>query len=582
MKASPKTAKSDRERFYPAIFLFATALVYLLPSARAILDDGDALYAQIAEQMNSRSDWVTPYANGVRFLDKPPLMFWLMAASYRVFGVHEWAARLPTALGIAGTAWLLWVMGRRAAGAGAGLFAALAFVLSAGTLFFTLEAFPDIFLVFFLTLAVYCLLRWHGDGGESVWPTIGFFAALGGAVLAKSLIGIVFPLAIAVLFLSFSRPRPRIRFKGVVVGFLVLLAIAGPWHLLAALRNPGFLEHYFVNEQLLRFFGRRQPVDYGSIPIPIFWALILVWFFPWSSFLAAVVKLGKTLGDNVEARAVVRLAVCWGSVVVVFFSLASRLEHYSFPAIPPLALLVGIAIAQSEVAVSKWIDRGFAFLGAFGVLSGIASVAVFIWWGLHGAALVADDGARVSAYTNLFSPLFDLPAATRARLVSPLLGTLVLFACGTVVAWWWNRRGGRMRGVLALAATMTAFCLIATYSLGLCEGLLSSRAFGVVLRERALPGASVVVMGDYESANSISFYAPVRLLILGGSAASLEQGLRYDGSAQMIISRDRLEGLWQGPDRVFLLGRMSDVSSLGIAPAFIIADYSGRRLISNR
>ncbi len=483
MKASPKVESSASECFYPAILFLATIVVYLLPSARAVLDDGDALYAHIAEQMKSRGDWVTPYANGVRFLDKPPLMFWLMAGSYRIFGVHEWAARIPTAVGIAGTAWLLWMLAARAVNRRAGLYAALAFILSAGTLFFTLEAFPDIFLVFFLTLAVYSLWRWYDEGGQAVLPVLGFFAAMAGAVLAKSLIGIVFPLAIAGLFLAFSKPRPALRMKSLIIGSMVFLVIAGPWHLLAARRNPGFFEHYFVNEQLLRFFGRRLPVDYGSIPLPIFWLLILVWLFPWSAFLIAVVRLRRSFAPDESARALIRLAYCWAGVVIVFFSLATRLEHYSFPAIAPLALLVGIGLTDKTQAVSKWIDRGFVFLAGLGLVSGLAAVAVAIWWRIRGSAFAADDGARVEAYTNLFSPLFDLPGPTRAALISPLIWALALFACGAIVAWWSNRQGHRMSATMSLSATLAGLCLVAVYSLGLCEGLLY-----VGQRYRVLPG----------------------------------------------------------------------------------------------
>lgn len=567
-----------------AIVLLATVVVYLLPAGRAILDDGDALYAQVAAQMLARGDWITPYVDGIRFLDKPPLMYWLMAASYRVFGVNEWAARLPTMFGVAGTAWLLWSIARRAVGIRSGLFAAILFILSAGTLFFTLETFPDIFLVFFLTLSVHCLLDWHRDGGERLVPVIGFGVALGGAVLSKGLIGFLFPVAIAVVFLTVAKGWQVVKAKHVLVSLCIASLIAVPWHVLVGQRNPGFFEHYFINEQWLRFLGRRQPVDYGSIPIPLFWLLILVWFFPWSAFLPAATQLSRDISGDRDKRNAVLIAWCWVGLIVAFFTASARLEHYSFPVIPPLALLVGMTIGLRSPASSKWIDRGFAALAVLGAMAAVAAIGAGIWWATRGSMLTGgkSEADRREVYTNLFSPLFDLPPATRAQLVTPLIAALVIFACGTFVAWWLNSHRRSTGAMVSLAATMAVFCLIAIHSLNLCEGLFSSRVFGRALHGAASPGERTIVMGDFESANSILFYAPVRLMLLDGKAESIERGLHFADAPKLIISRDYLESIWRGPERTFLLGTEREIASLGIAPSFIVADYAGRRLISNQ
>jgi 4-amino-4-deoxy-L-arabinose transferase-like glycosyltransferase len=564
----------------PAILwlLAATFIVYLLPAGRAILDDGDALYAHIAAEMITRGDWVTPYANGVRFLDKPPLMYWLMATSYLIFGVSEWAARLPTAIGIFITALLLYRLGKRSAGERAGLIAGLAFILSAGTLFFTLEAFPDIFLVLCLTLAFSSFLSLHLDQPTTVWPVIGLAAALAGAVLAKSLIGMLFPLAAIGLFLISRREWPRLRLTQSLIGLGLFILLTLPWHVLAATRNPGFLRHYFINEQALRFLGRREPIDYGSIPTPLFWALLLVWFFPWSVFLPATWKLK---GKDEESAAIIRLAFCWAAVVIGFFTFSSRLEHYSFPALPPLALLIGLALENRE---SKAVKRAFNGLAVLGAMMGVAATSVLVWWWMGGAKLLenAPDGARDRAFTNLFSPLWELPAATRARLVVPLIGTLVIFAVGMIGAWWFERSRARSRAIGLLAVMMTAFCLTAIYSLHLCEGLLSSKQFGLALQQTVTSNARVVVVGDFETANSINFYAPVQLLLYEGKADSIAQGLRFADAPPMIISRDRLEALWGGAERVFILAPRQEFVRLGLLAPQIVMEDAGRVLAANR
>ncbi|MBX3276517.1 MAG: glycosyltransferase family 39 protein [Acidobacteria bacterium] len=559
------------------MLLAAAIVVYVLPSARAILDDGDALYSTVAAEMISRNDWVTPQAGGVRFLDKPPLMYWLVALSYLVFGVSEWAARLPAAIGIFATALMLAYLGRRVAGDDrAGIVAGLIFILSAGTLFFTLEAFPDIFLVVCLTGAVLCFLELHCAEKQSVWAAAGLGAALAGATLSKSLIGIFFPLATIAAFLFVERKRPRVTWSHMALIAAVFVGIALPWHVIAAARNPGFLYHYFVNEQILRFFGRREPVDYGSIPAPIFWALLLVWLFPWSAFLPATWRLP---GGDENRSAIIRMSWCWAGVVIGFFTLSSRLEHYSFPALPPLALLIGIALADTN---RKSISRSFTALAMFGVVLGLAAGGIGVWWNATGAEMFAgaEAGARSRAYTNLFSPLFELPAETRAKLIWPLVGALGVFAAGTAAAWLWERRGNRLAAFGSLAAMMAVFCLLALYSLRLCEGLLSSKPFGLALKDRE--GAQVIVCGDYESANSILFYAPVRLLLYEGRADSIAAGLRYDDAPKMMITREEVDVLRGGEVRVYLLGTRKQIEDLGWDASRAVLGQGGRLLVVNR
>lgn len=564
------------------LFLFAIFIVYVLPSSRAILDDGDALYAHIAQQMLARGDWITPYPNGVRFLDKPPLMFWLMAASFKAFGVVEWAARLPAALGIAGTAFLLWRLGLRAAGVTAGLVAAFGFGLACGTLFFTFEAFPDIFLVFFLTLSVFFLLNWCRERGTR--DAVGFGVAVGGAALAKSLIGILFPVAIAVIFITVSRKWRSLTLKQASLAVVAALAVASPWHILVAMQNPGFLNHYFINEQVMRFLGRRQPVDYGSIPIPLFWVLLLAWFFPWSAFLPALLRIRDSAVKNRDADDVILACFLWAGVVLAFFTISSRLEHYSFPVIPPLALLVGIGFASSSEFSRRWISRGMAALAVVGVIALCSAVTLVFWWRATGATIMsrAPAQARSEAYTNLFAPLLELPTATRAALVTPLVVSLLVLGVGTLVARWLDRRGRTRRAALVLSAMMLVFCLAAVQSLVLCEPLLSSKEFGVAIRDTGVARPRVIVLGDFESANSINFYSSAQIMILGGRAESIERGLGYADAPKVLISRDYLEGLWNGPERIFLLGSQEKVAQLGLSPAFTVLDYSGRRLISNQ
>ena len=583
----------SRKLALPLLILLIASVYLYTSTRRAILDDGDALYATVAKQMVERGDWVTPYANGVRFLDKPPMMYWLMGMSYSVFGTNEFAARLPTVLAVLGIGLLLFRVGARSVSRSCGFIAGAAAALCAGTFLFTRMVFPDMLFVFLLTLALCAFLEWYSDPAGPVVPAMLFYAALAGAVLTKGLIGVVFPIAILLLFLTWSREWPRPKRFHLLKGGLLFLALALPWHVLAARRNPGFLWYFFVNEQFLRFLGMRQPVDYESIPVPLFWALILVWLFPWSAFLPAIRPvLQEFRSRGGQARALVLLSLSWVIVVLGFFTFSSRIEHYSLPLVPPLALLMGLALAPEEfldagaqLRRTRWVNRGFAFLGVLGALIGLAMLGAFsLWlmgdWGVQGSP--GDMARHVRAYDFYFAPIFDLPPQMVAQLRAPLLGTCLVFSLGLSCAWWMNRRGRRMPAVLLLSAVMAVFCLFAYQSLGVCEDAISSRQFGQALGRLYQPGDAAITVGDFEAANSVNFYAPVPLQVYGGTAAVLTWGLGYADAPPCVLTKDEFESRWNGPQRTFLIVADHQIAGLHLSHNFEILHSAGRTLLCNQ
>ena len=267
-----------------------------------LLDDADASHAQAAQHMAESGDLVTLKVNGIRYLEKPPLPYWLDAGLYRIFGENAFATHLPNALALLGCAWIGFLWARRAWGPRAGFYAALGVLTSIGPFLFTRFAIPEALLSFLLLLALYCFIT----GFESLRPMrfYGMWAALALAVLTKGLIAPIFFIAAAVPLLLLSGQWRRWRDLKPVTGLLLFLAIAAPWHILAGLANPdqgnpignhptagnvhGFWYFYFVNEHLFRFTGGRFPHDFNKLPFAAYWLLHLVWLFPWSLFLPAL------------------------------------------------------------------------------------------------------------------------------------------------------------------------------------------------------------------------------------------------------------------------------------------------------
>jgi 4-amino-4-deoxy-L-arabinose transferase-like glycosyltransferase len=580
-----------RRFIFPAVLLMAAALLYLSTAGGyAILDDGDALYAHIAQQMARSGEWVTPYANGVRFLDKPPMMYWLMGFAYRMFGFDEFAARLPSVLAVLGIGIILFSIGKKWATPSAGLIAGAASTFCIGAFLFTRMVFPDVLFVFFLTLSLGAFLGWYQDERNPVFPAMIFYASAAGAVLSKGLIGLVFPTAIILLFLLWSGKLRRLLHFKIWQGSLLFIALTLPWHVLAAQRNPGFLWYYFINEQVLRFLGKRQPFDYESISLPIFWALVLVWLFPWSAFFPSICRIIRNTGNHQEGVGnTIRLALSWIIVVLVFFSFSSRIEHYSMPIFPPLALLAGIVLSPEklfsvniEYKCQRSVGRGFAFLGILGGILALAFIAALLWiygW-LPGLSFNHGGEGRLHAYKYYFAPLFDMPPETLSRLVMPAIGTCIVFAAGLLIAWWTNRRGLRLTAVAVLVLMMSGFCLFAFQSLGICEEMISSKKFGQELNRIYRPGDETVVIGDFETANSVNFYSPVILKVYKGSAALLYWGSRYPDAPQLLVSHAQLEEKWSSSRRIFLIAPVG--RNLNLSPTYVVMRSGSRVLLSNK
>jgi 4-amino-4-deoxy-L-arabinose transferase-like glycosyltransferase len=554
-------ASARRSKLSVLLPVALTALVYLGSAGhRAIIDYDEGYYVRVAQEMSLRGDWVTPYANGVRFLEKPPLMYWVTAASFRILGYTEFAARLPTAIAVIALVWVVVLMARRAAGERAAVIAGLCLSCCVGTFLFTREALHDIWLVLFITLSMHAFLGWRLDPGHSRARALLFYAAMAGAAMTKSLVGIAFPAGIVVLFFLLARERPKLRDLHLMAGLSFFLLLTVPWHWLAAVRNEGFLWSFFANEQFLRFLGRHDPPIVWSVSLTTFWALIPVWFFPWTAFLPAAYVAGRRPAAPSE-RALVLLVLAWLAIILGFYTVSGRLEHYAFPVLPALALLVGLALSRNEGsrAVSRAF-RGLAFFGAAFLAVGLLAGA----WLIAGGNQVPAAGRSDMISQTDFSILGEMPAEVRQNLVAPALWTVAALAFTFPAALWYESRGKRMQAIGAVVAAMVLVCGMIHWSLILCEDMISSKKFALALARESVPGDRIVVVGDLESANSISFYQPLPVQVFDGVANSLIPGLKYKDAPKVVLSRAEFDAIWQSQGRAFALGSRDRISGLNI------------------
>ena len=682
-----------------------------------LLDDVDSIYLQVAREMLQRHDYVTPTIDGIRFFDKPPLMYWMAAASMKLFGVHDWAARLPLALGVLALLLAVYALGlhlfrspnpyslipagvpgERSWLAGvanpypsdrAALYAALALATSLGTYLYTRFYIPDILIALWMTLSVHLFLlaldrankitvilsgarsaqskdpdalqtsstvRPFLTTNSPLLPMLGFAAVLALSLLTKGLIGIVFPLLFVLLYLALTRQLKLLARLHLIPATLLFLLLAAPWHILAWLRNPaiampaglglparaGWAWFYLYNEHVARFLGHRIPHDYGNVPVPIFWLLLLLWMLPWVAFLpAAILNAVRTLrtpvidchpeakpkdllldrsrtplgapsmssftahGWGADARTAALALLLWPAIILGFFTISSRQEYYHLPALPALALLIGGLLAAADNTTTTlgapgldsetWAYYRQSLRSALYFLVPLGTMLFLLCGYLAliaptphpGITLTDVLNSNPANYNLSLGHLFDLTSGAmgffRGPLVAVALGMLTL---GPVA--YFIRRRHSFAANLFIAAGMIVVLLAAHEGLARFYPILGSKDLALAIDAKLQPGDLIVIDGELTSGSTLLFYTPQRterVLLVNGRVNGPWFGSFWPDAPHIFPDDAQLEHLWAGPQRVFLLtyhpeSRIPDLRLF--APVHEIASSGGKTVLTNR
>ncbi len=579
-----------------AIVLLVSAAIYLgnVISPPSLMDDVDAVQAQIAKTMLVSGDWVTARLDGVVYLEKAPLIYWLMASSYKVFGTHDWAARLPVAFASIAlsllTAWFgMWAFGKRA-----GLFAGLCIGSCVGLFLFTRIQIPDVMLTFTIALALWSMLRAldETEPHPRMWSYV-LAVCLGVGLLLKSLIALVFPVAAGFLYLLITKQlfvRRTWQRLHPFSGSLVILLIAVPWHFLATIRNPpyfvwtlqsgpglyhGFLWFYFINEQLLRFLNMRYPRDYNTVPRLWFWLFHFLWLFPWSVYLPAVIKLNFKPTDRAGQTRL--LALCWIGFILVFFTFSTTQEYYSMPCYPAFALLIGSAI----VGEGKWVNRATQVLGVIAAVAGIACLAIA--FSVRNIPTPGDISSALShnpgAYKLSLGHMLDLTYASFAYLRLPLCVAAVAFLIGAFANLRWNG----MRAMIATGFMMVLFFHAARLALIVFDPFLSSRPLANAYL--SAPPGKLIVDRHYYFFSSVIFYTGQDPFLLEGKFMNLEYGAAAPGAPDIFLDDARFKGLWTSKTRYYFVATQARADRIegivGKEYFHPVASSGGKVLLTN-
>ena len=523
----PARGRTRLPSWLAAVLILAVAAISFLLrlGATPITSPNEGLYAEAAREMLEGHDFVVPHINSVIYFEKPPLLYWLSAASMAVFGVNAMAARLPSALAGMASVWFVFLLGGALFGRRrAGTVPALVLATSVGFVIMARQVMFDALLCATMTASL--VLFWLGTERRSRGLVCGMYAALALGVLAKGLMGLFLPGMVVVAYCAVARDWTRLRLLANPVGLALFLALAVPWHVAAALRYHEFTWFYFYNEHVLRFLGTRWPYDFPrqSVTSPTVGVIYLA--MPWSLLFPALgYHLVSLRWRGIRARPELIFMLCWALVPLAFFTMAqSRIYYYMLPAVPPFVLLFGSlwATLTEEGANPR---RLRVVVSASLVISFVLVFGAWLWASsrITGTGQASDRAAL--AFVGCFPLVVGFAAAATVALM------------------------GRMRVALACLAAGTALTLaVASVAVTRWPAGDSLQQMAELTNHRAAVGDPIVAVDDrLEKNSSFLFYLskelrPIRV-VEGREGGDLEFGSRYPDAGRLFLSGDDLRRL---------------------------------------
>jgi 4-amino-4-deoxy-L-arabinose transferase-like glycosyltransferase len=558
--------------------LLMAFVLFTWPLGLAPFDDpGEGMHAEIAHEVLVSGDWITLHLNGVRYFDKPPLLYWLASLAARTFGEREWSARLAPLVGTLGAVAATGYFGARLLSPMAGVVAGVALLTCPGFVPYAVYLRPET--LFLASLQWVLTLLLVPCGSRRLNGALSGLA-LGAAAMAKDPLGPLGPLG-AVAIARWLAPRRRERGM-IVVTALVLIAVAGIWYAAVELANRGFLWYTFVDNHALNAARARhfpdEDVPLGSAE---FLAVASVGALPWiiPAVAVSVMLLRRRAWRDADETPWVALAIWSGALLTIFTISPFKLPHYGLPAYPAIALLAARWWTTTERPRAMVLLHVVIFAGV--ALAMFAIVAT----GGHGLLDRVVDATDV--YARKEAAIGQTPPFPSWAALRPLvIGSMVAFGSGALALSLALAAG---RWQVAMAVTMITMLVWTPMISRAMNVVAASRSVRELAREvatRGAPGDILAHEGPIENSGALELYSGRRPVLVDGRTSVLGFGATFPDAADTFWSRPRLITAWRGSSRVFLVTirqpRNSVIAELAPSEVFALAAGNGRWLYSNR
>jgi 4-amino-4-deoxy-L-arabinose transferase-like glycosyltransferase len=538
-----------------AIVALALAVCMLHLGSFGLWEPDEARYAEIAREMLQSGNLLVPHLNYVAYVEKPPLLYWLTTLSFRIFGVSEFAARLPVALSAIAGILATYFFALRAFGRRHALLAAA--VLTTTPLYALMAQVltTDMTLTALITIATFSLYLHWLEGGRWCWLA---YVAMGLAVMTKGPVGAALPILSILIWLALKRELAGAiaKFRA-VPGIILMILIAAPWFIAMTIREPGFANFYFVGEHIRRVFE----TDYSHSEAFYFYIPVLaIGLLPWSLLVPFLTWRAAAVRNPARSFCLVA-----ASVTVVAFSCASaKLIPYVLPAVPPLAVLIADGLVSLAWPAAE--SRAALRVPDSRILLESGPMLALLGAGVIVAALEAAQ--------------FRTPYVMAARPALYAIGAILVAGGAATTLMFVTRRTAA--GLGAIVVTL-AFALIAGGWVRLeAEPMRSYAGLSRAIAAQA-PDATIICYHRY--VQSLPFYNQRRIVLVGGRT-ELDFGARLDPDARawFLENDERMFRRWEQPGPVVVVLDAGDLARMkeSFGEFDVIATEGKKRAILRR